>query len=251
MWLAAILVISASIVVFGARAVADHRNQQRAVVRVLTNAGFQPFGPTEGNYLTFRSDRVQARLVWERGDFWFAIAPLDDSFPWVSEQVFREALFGEVWDPATTASRRSEEPAFVNRLAQRLDVMIAAMTSADPELRRKLAATQSAQARRLDAYWRNVGQAARQRRAKRGKSDGKSRRVKPPSRFFTYVGPYLAIVAGAVLFVGLLLLDHRHPNRGSEGALGTAMVIIPLAITLYFVIARDWREQLDSSDPDS
>lgn len=129
--------------------------------------------------------------------------------------------------------------------------MVAVMTSADPEIRTKLAATQSAQARRLDAYWSKLGQAARQRRTKRRTSNAKSGRTKPPSRFFTCVGPYLAIVAGAVLFVTLLLLDHRHPNRGLEGVLGTARVIIPVAITLYFVIARDWREQLDSPDQGS
>lgn len=69
-------------------------------------------------------------------------------------------------------------------------------------------------------------------------------------RQLTHVRPHLVIIACVVMILGLLLLEHRHPNRGFESALGIAVVVVPVAITLYFLVARDWREQLNSSDRD-
>ena len=225
---------------------AKFEKQKQSVARVLTEAGYRPFGPTEGSALTFRSDLCRVQVEWDRGyAAAFAIAPQAELRGWISERVLREALFGEEWDPAVRPLFWSEDVNLAERLSSRLDLMVAAVT--DDDSRRILVDIEAKQTQRWHDYLGKISQAAQVRRAR--SKDTSARSTKLPSWFWAYVGPYVVISAAIGVVVGLIILDDRYPQRGFNSALGAAWVIVPVGVTIYFLIARDWREQLRSSKP--
>lgn len=222
---------------------AKFEKHKRSVVRVFTEAGYTPFGPAEGSVLTFRSNLCRVQVEWDRGYVAFAIAPQTGLRGWISERVLREALFGEEWDPAVRPPAWNEDVDFAGRLSQRLDLMGAAVI--DDDRRAMLLDTEAKQTQRWQDYLGEISHAAQVRRAK-GK-DTPARSAKPPSWFWAYVGPYFVITVAIGVVVGLVILDDRYPQRGFNSALGAAWVVVPVGVTIYFLIARDWREQLRSS----
>jgi hypothetical protein len=171
-----VAIVVVAVVALIVRGTVKIRRFERQVAEIAAMAGYAPFGPTEGQELTFRSPTSCLRVV--RGGHGSYVAAFmatrransrweDD---WVDDDLLRQVLFNEEGDPKgypRVWRAWRDEGAFLRFLRAHLTAMDAAMTRSDPVF---LAAIASARSKR-EALWEDHldgvrAEAARRRAAK-------------------------------------------------------------------------------------
>jgi hypothetical protein len=113
-------------------------------------------------------------------------------------------------------------------------------TSTDAQLKAKLNELRQRRAERVRAWLDS-------HKAPPGARRAAAKAPPPPSRFWAHAAPVAALSLGVAAIVTLVLLADRYPHRGFEGALGAAWVIVPVTVTIIFLVARNWRDRLNDS----
>lgn len=213
----------------------------RGINEAARAAGFEPFGGRDSWTLMFRSASAALTVAWERGYFHAECEPRADlSGTAIDDDLFRQLVDGDSPHPNGIRRGWTDYDGFVDFLRMRLPEFSQVATSTDAQLKAKLNELRQRRAERVRAWLDS-------HKAPPGARRAAAKAPPPPSRFWAHAAPVAALSLGVAAIVTLVLLADRYPHRGFEGALGAAWVIVPVTVTIIFLVARNWRDRLNDS----